>query len=134
MSKFNGIRGRIWFKALTGQDRATPGDLPSVLVADAPVGMSSCSSEVRDTSTSRVAYESVSTDERELIPTDHDGENATFLCVVPDHDSRFPCASHGEVGLEQAYALATRIREVIAADRDGKKRPIIAIVDVKSQA
>jgi malonate decarboxylase gamma subunit len=109
MSNFTGIRGRIWFKALTGQDKPMPGDPFSVLVADAPVR----------------------TDEQELIPTDY---NARFLCVVPDPDSRFPCARHGEVGLEQAYTLATRIREVIAADRNGKKRPIIAIVDVKSQA
>jgi len=100
MSKFNGIRGRIWFKALTGQDKAMPGDPPSVLVADAQIV----------------------------------NENARFLCVVLDPNSRFPCASHGEVGLEQAYTLAARIREVIAADRDAKKRPIIAIVDVKSQA
>ena len=61
-------------------------------------------------------------------------EKARFLCVVPDPDSRFPCARHGEVGLEQAYTLAARIREVIVVDKDGDKRPIIAIVDVKSQA
>ena len=134
MSKFNGTRGRVWFKALTGRDKPMPGDPPSVLVADAPVGMSSCSSEVRSTSASRVPYESATTDERELNPTDIGDETARFLCVVPDHDSRFPCASHGEVGLEQAYTLSTRIREIIAADRDGTKRPIIAIVDVKSQA
>ena len=97
MSKFNGIRGRIWFKALTSHDKPMPGDPPSVLVADAPI----------------------TTDERELIPTDHGVENARFLCVVPDHDSRFPCASHGEVGLEQAYTLAARIREIINADSAG---------------
>src|ERR1700741_656951 len=38
MSKFNGIRGRIWFKALTGQDKSLPGDPSSVLTADAPIG------------------------------------------------------------------------------------------------
>ena len=105
MSKFTGIRGRVWFKALTGQEKPMPGDPPSVLVADAPIG----------------------------------NENARFLCVVPDPDSRFPCARHGEVGLEQAYTLAARIREVMKADNErptekSKKRPIIAIVDVKSQA
>src|SRR6202167_6119525 len=100
MSKFTETRGRIWFKALTGQDRTMPGDPPSVLTADASIG----------------------------------DDQARFLCVVPDANGRFPCASHGEVGLEQAYTLATRIREVVAADKDGKKRPIIAIVDVKSQA
>ena len=105
MSKFTGIRGRVWFKALTGQETPMPGDPPSVLVADALIG----------------------------------DDNARFLCVVPDPDSRFPCARHGEVGLEQAYTLAARIREVMKADNErptekSKKRPIIAIVDVKSQA
>ena len=85
-----------------------PGDPPSVLVADALIG----------------------------------DENARFLCVVPDHNSRFPCARHGEVGLEQAYTLAARIREVVNGRDElplirgvsGKPCPIIAIVDVKSQA
>lgn len=100
MSKFTGIRGRVWFKALTGQETPMPEDPPSVLTADASIG----------------------------------DDNARFLSVVPDPDSRFPCARHGEVGLEQAYTLAARIREVIAVDKNGTKRPIIAIVDVKSQA
>jgi malonate decarboxylase gamma subunit len=59
---------------------------------------------------------------------------ARFLCVVPDPRGRFPRARHGEVGLEEAYALATRVREVIGHDEGGTKRAIIAIVDVKSQA
>jgi malonate decarboxylase gamma subunit len=110
MSKFTGIRGRVWFKALTGQEMPMPGDPPSVLVADAPIG----------------------------------DDNARFLCVVPDPNSRFPCARHGEVGLEQAYTLAARIREVVTGkdelplvrdvSESAAKRPIIAIVDVKSQA
>jgi malonate decarboxylase gamma subunit len=111
MSKFTGIRGRVWFKALTGQETPIPGDPSSVLTADAPIG----------------------------------GEKARFLCVVPDPDSRFPCARHGEVGLEQAYTLAARIQEVVNEEAprmsgssslplSDKKCPIIAIVDVKSQA
>jgi malonate decarboxylase gamma subunit len=109
MSKFTGIRGRVWFKALTGQENPMPGDPSSVLVADASIAI----------------------------------ENARFLCVVPDPDSRFPCASHGEVGVEQAYTLAARIREVIGRDElplirgvsgSEAKRSIVAIVDVKSQA
>ena len=59
---------------------------------------------------------------------------ARFLCIVPDPHARFPCARHGEVGLEEAYTLATRVHEVVAQDRDTDKRPIVAIVDVKSQA
>jgi malonate decarboxylase gamma subunit len=61
-------------------------------------------------------------------------DTARFLCVVPNPEARFPCARHGEVGLEESYALATRIREVVEQDKNGVKRPIIAIVDVKSQA
>jgi biotin-independent malonate decarboxylase gamma subunit len=106
MSEFTGIRGRVWFKALTGQEKPMPGDPHSALVADAAIG----------------------------------DENARFLCVVPDPDSRFPCARHGEVGLEPAYTLAARIREVIDETPRMRNsslagpRPIIAIVDVKSQA
>jgi biotin-independent malonate decarboxylase gamma subunit len=59
---------------------------------------------------------------------------ARFLCVVPDPHGRFPCVRSGEVGLEEAYTLAARLREAIERDEKGKKRPIIAIVDVKSQA
>src|SRR5580700_2747359 len=61
-------------------------------------------------------------------------DTARFLCVVPNPEARFPCARRGEVGLEESYTLATRIREAIEQDKNGKKRPIIAIVDVKSQA
>src|SRR5712672_3854078 len=61
-------------------------------------------------------------------------EHARFLCVVPDPHGRFPCARHGEVGLEEAFTLAARVREVIEHDKNTTKRPIIAIVDVKSQA
>lgn len=66
-----------------------------------------------------------------------ESESALFLCVVPDKDSRFPCVREGQVGLEEAFALATHIRAVMFEDRDKPreaKRPIIAIVDVKSQA
>jgi biotin-independent malonate decarboxylase gamma subunit len=61
-------------------------------------------------------------------------DHARFLCVVPDPHARFPCARHGEVGLEEGYTLATRVREVIEHDKKTIKRPIVAIVDVKSQA
>ena len=100
MTEYTGIRGKAWFRTLTGQDTPMAGDPESVLTADAPIGAA----------------------------------NARFLCVVPDPHGRFPCARHGEVGLEEAYTLATRVREVIAADRDTVKRAIVAIVDVKSQA
>src|SRR3984885_2633352 len=61
-------------------------------------------------------------------------DQARFLCVVPDPQARFPCARQGQVGLEEAYTLAARVREVMELDTHNAKRPIIAIVDVKSQA
>src|SRR5580704_15383794 len=64
-------------------------------------------------------------------------ETALFLCVVPNPSSRFPCVRDGQVGLEEAFTLAHHLRQVIAEDREkptAKKRPVIAIVDVKSQA
>jgi malonate decarboxylase gamma subunit len=61
-------------------------------------------------------------------------DTARFLCVVPDPKARFPCVRRGEVGLEEAYTLSTRVREVIDHSKNVKKRPIVAIVDVKSQA
>jgi malonate decarboxylase gamma subunit len=100
MSEYTGVRGAVWFRALTGQASPMPGDPKSVLTADAPLG----------------------------------NDHARFLCVVPDPHARFPCARHGEVGLEEAFTLATRVREAIEHDKNTIKRPIIAIVDVKSQA
>ena len=61
-------------------------------------------------------------------------DHARFLCVVPDSHARFPCARHGEVGLEEGYTLATRVRETIEQDKNTIKRPIVAIVDSKNQA
>src|ERR1700678_469317 len=103
MSERVGLRGRAWFKALTGTDTAEAGDPNSVLATNASFGK----------------------------------QTALFLCVVPNPKSRFPCVRDGQVGLEEAYALATHIRKAIAEDSDKPKqakRPIIAVVDVKSQA
>jgi len=61
-------------------------------------------------------------------------DQARFLCVVSDPNGRFPRARHGEVGLEEGYTLASRVREVVEADKNGHKRPIIPLVDVRSQA
>src|SRR6202161_2170221 len=62
------------------------------------------------------------------------GERVRLLAIVPDPRNRFPRARRGELGLEEGWALAHHVREAIAADRAGAKRPIIAIVDVQSQA
>ncbi|HEY3598953.1 MAG TPA: biotin-independent malonate decarboxylase subunit gamma [Paraburkholderia sp.] len=62
-------------------------------------------------------------------------ETARFITVVPDPENRFPRATDNVVGLEQGWRLARAVREAIAQDAaSATKRPIVAIVDVKSQA
>jgi malonate decarboxylase gamma subunit len=99
----SGLRGRIWFHALTSGAEAQAGNPASVVSAFSEIGI----------------------------------DSALFLCVVPNPESRFPCVRDGQVGLEEAYALAAAIRAVMKADEETPKhlkRPVIAIVDVKSQA
>ncbi|WP_028223991.1 biotin-independent malonate decarboxylase subunit gamma [Paraburkholderia ferrariae] len=63
------------------------------------------------------------------------GETARFIAVVPDPENRFVRARDNVVGLEQGWRLAQAVRETIAADAGGStRRPVIAVVDVKSQA
>lgn len=62
------------------------------------------------------------------------GERCRLLAIVPDPTNRFPRARRGEVGLDEGWALARHVRDAIAADRASTKRPIIAIVDSRSQA
>jgi malonate decarboxylase gamma subunit len=62
-------------------------------------------------------------------------ETAHFFAVVPDPQNRFPRATDNVVGLEQGWLLARAVRKAIAEDaQSGTRRPIVAIVDVKSQA
>lgn len=60
-------------------------------------------------------------------------EPARFLAIVPDSTNRFPRARNGEVGLDEATTLAQHVRDAMRAD-SGVRRPIIAVVDVTSQA
>jgi malonate decarboxylase beta subunit len=53
-------------------------------------------------------------------------ELARYIAVVPDAHNRFPRARAGEVGLDEGWGLARLVREA--------KGPIVAIVDVTSQA
>jgi malonate decarboxylase beta subunit len=62
------------------------------------------------------------------------GELATVLAVVPDENTYYPRAKQGEVGLQQGWEVARCIRQVMAEDEGKKPRPIIAVVDVPSQA
>ncbi|MES1925626.1 biotin-independent malonate decarboxylase subunit beta [Salinisphaera sp. T31B1] len=64
---------------------------------------------------------------------DHD--HARYIAVVPDADNRFVRARAGEVGLVEGWTLARALDDVIEADaKQPDKRPIIAVIDVPSQA
>jgi malonate decarboxylase gamma subunit len=63
------------------------------------------------------------------------GQPARYIAVVPDPVNRFARARSGEVGLVEAWQLAQAVQEAIDLDRDAEvKRPIVAVVDVVSQA
>jgi malonate decarboxylase gamma subunit len=63
------------------------------------------------------------------------GQPARWITVVPDPHNRFPRARNGEVGLVEGWQLAQAVQETIEQDRDAAvKRPIVAVVDVPSQA
>ncbi|OMP68294.1 biotin-independent malonate decarboxylase subunit beta [Domibacillus epiphyticus] len=57
-----------------------------------------------------------------------------YIAVVPDAQNRFPRARNGEVGVLEGWSIAKHVRKAIEEDRNGKKRAIVAIVDVPSQA
>ncbi|MBS7543985.1 biotin-independent malonate decarboxylase subunit gamma [Ancylobacter oerskovii] len=57
-------------------------------------------------------------------------DTARIIAVVPDPNNRLPRARQGEIGIDEGWAIAARVREAI----DGSGRPILAIVDVPSQA
>jgi malonate decarboxylase beta subunit len=63
-----------------------------------------------------------------------DGEMVRLIAVVPDPNGRFPRARAGQVGLEEGWGIANLVRQVIAADENGQKRAILAIVDSPGQA
>ena len=61
-------------------------------------------------------------------------ETARYIAVVPDAGNRFARARQGEVGVDEAWALARQVRATVAADQGVRARPIVALVDVTSQA
>jgi malonate decarboxylase gamma subunit len=63
------------------------------------------------------------------------GRSARYIAVVPDPDNRFPRARNGEVGLAEGWQLARAVQETVELDRVAPlKRPIVAVIDVPSQA
>jgi malonate decarboxylase beta subunit len=62
-------------------------------------------------------------------------ESAFAIAIVPDTASRLPRAAYGELGIEQAWALAACIHRFLAEEElAGTQRPIVAIVDTPGQA
>ncbi|EAY3713586.1 biotin-independent malonate decarboxylase subunit gamma [Salmonella enterica] len=62
-------------------------------------------------------------------------EAVRFIAVVPDANNHYPRAAKGEVGLLEGWTLAKVVSETIDADADkAVKRPIVAVIDVPSQA
>jgi malonate decarboxylase gamma subunit len=63
------------------------------------------------------------------------GESVRFIAVVPDAQNHYPRAAQGEVGLLEGWTLAKVVSETVAADANSAvKRPIVAVIDVPSQA
>jgi malonate decarboxylase beta subunit len=62
-----------------------------------------------------------------------EGERVRFLAVVPNPEAKFPRAREGELGLEEGWALARHVRQVVADDGDGDRRALVAVVDVPGQ-
>jgi malonate decarboxylase beta subunit len=60
-------------------------------------------------------------------------ERSRFLAVVPNPEARFPRARAGELGLEEGWALARRVREAVVEDLDDDRRALVAVVDVPGQ-
>ncbi|AMO46871.1 malonate decarboxylase gamma subunit [Kosakonia oryzendophytica] len=69
------------------------------------------------------------------VDGDVNGEAVRFIAVVPDANNHYPRAAKGEVGLLEGWTLAKVVSETVAADANSRvKRPIIAVIDVPSQA
>ena len=69
-----------------------------------------------------------------VVDGDLAGQPCRYIAVLPDDANPYPRARTGEVGLIEGWALAQAVHEAIEADREGQKRPIVAVVDVSSQA
>jgi len=59
---------------------------------------------------------------------------ARCIAVVADLANRFPRARAGELGLDEAWTLAQQVRRTLAEPAAGPPRPLVAVVDVSSQA
>ncbi|MGS0740352.1 biotin-independent malonate decarboxylase subunit gamma [Glaciimonas sp. GG7] len=70
-----------------------------------------------------------------VVDADLAGRPARYIAVVPDPENRFPRVRNGEIGLVEGWQLARAVQEVITADHaSDNKTPIVAVIDVASQA
>ena len=68
-----------------------------------------------------------------VLHAEKDGKE--YIAIVPDADNDFPRVRNGEVGLQEGFAVASVVNEIVNEDKNKTvKRPIILIVDVPSQA
>lgn len=66
---------------------------------------------------------------------DKNGQLCRYIAIVPNASNRFPRVRNGEVGMLEGWTVAQIIRDAIRQDEKKEtKRPIIAIIDVPSQA
>ncbi|KJD46105.1 biotin-independent malonate decarboxylase subunit beta [Paenibacillus terrae] len=66
---------------------------------------------------------------------DKNGQLCRYIAIVPNATNRFPRVRKGEVGMLEGWTVAQIIRDAIRQDEKKEtKRPIIAIIDVPSQA
>ncbi|WP_339010181.1 biotin-independent malonate decarboxylase subunit gamma [Aeromonas popoffii] len=71
----------------------------------------------------------------QVADADLNGETVRFISVVPDANNHYPRATQGEVGLLEGWTLAKVVNETIDSDANSNvKRPIVAVIDVPSQA
>lgn len=69
-----------------------------------------------------------------VIDGELDNRPARFIAVVPDPHNPFPRARQGEVGVLEGWGLAKAVEQAIEADKGGRPRVLVAVVDVPSQA
>jgi malonate decarboxylase beta subunit len=70
-----------------------------------------------------------------VADTQFEGKLTRFIAVVTNGANRFPRVRHGEVGLQEGWAIAKYVRQAIDQDAGATiKRNIVAIIDTPSQA
>lgn len=63
------------------------------------------------------------------------GQLCRYIAIVPDAENRFPRVRKGEVGMMEGWTVAQIVRDAVLQDENSEvKRPIIAVIDVPSQA